>query len=201
MGLRGTLGVPTMKDVFELFHEGNQPVESLFLLLCTQIGADILKFQRVQVWKRVKPDDAMRHRDMLILLYLTMNGNRLTPSDIATGLKYDRSTLTRSTKTLEALEYVALEENTRDQRSIELVATDMGLDLCLAYWSSYHKTMTAMTQKYMSELAIDNAAELVLSLRQLARIAERLASETKLLPIESNVVSDVFLTSSEQAAS
>ena len=163
----------------ETFNNDPDNIDILTLLYCNQISTDLLIFIKRQIWSRINGPESLSHRDMQALLFLTQSGGRLTPSKIADPLRIDRASMSRISRNLEELGFVTVDENASDNRSVDLVATPKGQDLCDRYHAQFVAAFDAVNEKYSNDNTDDERRRIIDTLNKLAVRAAISADEKK----------------------
>ncbi len=144
--------------------------DAAILIACSQIAADYQKFTKFRILPRLKKLAGLSLRDLQVLITIKQRSGVISPSDIATELRLDPSTISRAVQALLNRNMILQEDNDLDSRSVILHIEAKGDELVAEYQEYFRAAIRAMEDKYDLNL---NQAERDLILKVLFRLRER----------------------------
>lgn len=165
-----------------VFRDTQKYSDVLFMLQAMHIADDYSKFCKTQVLSRLDGVDKLTFNEIRVLLLVVKNGNCVTPCIIVEQLRQDPATVTRTAQKLAKFGLVEIKSNSSDKRSIDIIATEKGLEICRQYRSVYFQAFEAIETKY--DLGLDEAEK-----TQILDAMELLISRTHILARERGLLS------------
>lgn len=136
--------------------------------MSSQISKNYKRFIEKHVMSNMPALSRVNIRDLRVLMAVNYYNEPVTPQEIAEVLRFDPATLSRSTKALEKNNLIYREYDNGDNRSFDMMLTDLGKETATTYQSVAHDVLER-AEAHLGLPRIKRNADLILDTLNFAK--------------------------------